>query len=118
MFKDEFYISKFIAAHLRGELTPEEQIELNAWLDASPQNRAFFEEFSNEEQFRSDLTVFRTADRNSVWHKSKAKIQLDKAKSVPVRKLFTSITRIGVAAAILLIVGLGVYFYKNSIHSN
>lgn len=118
MFEDEFYISNLIASHLRGELTLQEQIELNTWLDGSPQNRTFFNELCNEEQFRSELTAFRSADRNSVWQKSNAKIQLDKIKDIPVRRLSPYLVRLGAAAAILIFVGLGVYFYKSNMESH
>lgn len=116
MFENEFYISNLIASQLRGDLSAEEQTELDTWLAASPANRIFFEELINDETFRSDLKQFRTADRNALWEKSNAKIQLEKSKNIPVRKLNPYLSRIAAAAAILVVVSLGIYYYTYTDH--
>ncbi len=113
MFENEFYISNLIAAQWRGELTPEEEMELELWLEASADNRLFFEKLSNETQFRAELQQFRAADKQRVWQKTDAKIKSGQAQNRPVKKLYTSRFRIAVAAAIFIIAGIGLYFYKS-----
>jgi ferric-dicitrate binding protein FerR (iron transport regulator) len=48
-------ISELIIKQLRGELTGEERIELDAWLDASPENKALYEELTTEEALAKEV---------------------------------------------------------------
>ena len=114
MFENEFYISNLIATQLRGELTAEQEAELNTWLKASASNRDFYNQFSNDDQFRSDLKQYRSTNRNSVWERTSAKIKSDQAKNIPVKKINIHWSRIGAAAAVLILVGVSIYFYKGS----
>lgn len=112
MFEKEFYISNLIATQLRGELTTAQELELNAWLEESVENRKFYQELSNDDLFRSDLKQYRNSDRSSVWEKTHIKIKADQGKVGFVERLRIPWARFGTAAAILILVGVGIYFYK------
>ena len=62
--KEEIY--RWVTAWIKGELTPEDQVELNCWLKQDPKNQAWFDAFTAKENLREALALyasFHTAER-------------------------------------------------------
>ncbi|HWW42269.1 FecR family protein [Pedobacter sp.] len=97
-----------LATKATGKLNAEELKELEAWKDIAPINRETADEVS--------VTGF-TADLLNNWKQEKADYSLGRVKQQIKRKnLRVLFPRIAAAAAVLLVVGLGVFFYINSSH--
>lgn len=116
MFDTELQISVLIAAHLQGNITDVQQARLENWLEQRPENRGHFEKAYQEYILSENLRIYESADRESIWRKTMARINADKKIEVPVRKLYP-FRRIAAAAAIAaLIFGAGLFYYNLNIH--
>jgi ferric-dicitrate binding protein FerR (iron transport regulator) len=62
-----------VLGYLRGELSAREQEELDAWLAASPENRAFFESLMADGALRQKLAAYGSADEEQGWRRFAAK---------------------------------------------
>ncbi len=67
------HIADLIQKFLFGQLTAEEQVQLDEWLKASSQNKQLLESFRNAENIAEDLTVIRQLDANQAWGRLKNK---------------------------------------------
>ena len=112
MFENQFHISLLIARKLRGELTVEEQKELEIWLNENKNNSDWATRITAEESLPVLITNYYSADENVVWDKLINKIKETKnvEPSIPVIKLYRSY-RIAAAAAVLFVLSIGLYFY-------
>lgn len=63
------HISKIIQKFLSGQLTAEEQSQLDKWLNSSLQNRRFLESFRQAENIEEDLSIVRQLNANQAWDK-------------------------------------------------
>ena len=104
-------IAALIIKHLRGELTSEENTELQEWIEASAENRDLFNRLSNEDTFKQDIIEFHESKLNT-WNK------IDTAISeVPVVTMKPNRRRNYLAAAsviVLLSAGAWLWFqYSN-----
>jgi len=62
-------IASLTAKFIAGIITPEEQRELQAWIDLSPDNRRLFEERMQPEQIRATMEERSRVDDERVWGK-------------------------------------------------
>ena len=115
MFEDQFYISELIAASLQNRITPDQQADLDKWLESSVQNRVLLDEFFISQQFDVDFKTYQSAKRDLIWNATIDKIHSKKIKnnSASIVKLFFRNYRITAAAVILTILSFGIYFYAN-----
>lgn len=98
-------IADILFKHLEGTLTEEEQLQLNQWLDASPQRRHFFEELNDEEQLRAWLIEFHPEVEKDTEQAILAKIHLLKdtqEAAPPVRFMKSGWFKYAAAAVIVL----------------
>ncbi|MFT3747138.1 MAG: FecR domain-containing protein [Agriterribacter sp.] len=66
-------VSTLIIKHLEGaELTQPEQLELNAWLEGSPQNKALFSRLADPAYVREALQKMHSYDTEDGWQKIQA----------------------------------------------
>lgn len=61
------HIARLIAGHLKGELSAQDRIELNAWLDERPSNRSFLERLQDEDRLEAKLKILHAVDREGLW---------------------------------------------------
>ncbi len=100
-------ISKVIARHLEGVITPEESKELNRWLEASPTNRRLLENLENPDTRAEAMSVLDSFDPNHAIKSLSYRIQ---QKEAPVFSIRLWASR--AAAVLLLIAGLGTLWLK------
>ncbi|WP_286843165.1 MULTISPECIES: FecR family protein [Sphingobacterium] len=67
------HIADLIQKFLFGQLTAEEQVQLDEWLKASSQNKQLLESFRNAENIAEDLAIIRQLDANQAWGRLKNK---------------------------------------------
>ncbi len=121
MFDIELHISVLIAAHLQGNITDAQRAQLENWLEQHPENRQHFDEAYQEYVLSEKLRVYESANRDSIWRKTMAKIDAGKknGNEIPARKLYP-FRRIAIAAAIAAIIfSAGLFYYNlNMIHDH
>lgn len=94
-------IEVIIAAFLQGQATPEEALELQEFMDASPENKRYFLEMERLMTMTHATSVFDTGNKEVVWEKvtSETTKKRGSIRSLNVKRTFY-------AAAALLVIGL------------
>ncbi|TKC59151.1 DUF4974 domain-containing protein [Pedobacter hiemivivus] len=112
MLEKEFYISRLISLQIKGGLTVEQETELNNWLAEKEAHRLFLEEFYDQEKFKSEIGHYLAKDKTNLWNKVIG--NLDNPEVVPLKnKTLLLWSRFAVAASILLVIGIAIYFLNN-----
>ncbi len=60
-------ISYLIYVYLNNSITPEEKMELDAFIDSSPANAAYFSEITNKNNIETLLAEYGQPDRSRIW---------------------------------------------------
>jgi len=110
MFENEFNISLLIIRHLRGELSEQEQADLNAWLEVSATNRTYFDELVNEETIPAKLVMFNKLDKAAIWNKALKGIN----EAEPHPKVYQLSRYVSVAAVLLLLSAVAILWFNKS----
>jgi len=99
-------IADLISAYLQQRLTPDEEKELNDWLEARPENRELFGTIANEHNLDADLAAIKSFDAAAALEK------IRQFPQSPIRKKIIAIRwpRIAAAASIILCLSVGGYF--------
>ncbi len=104
----------FLLKYLREELTSEELTELDAWLAASPHNRAILEEIQDTDQLASSFAKLGTLHPGEAWGKIRDYSERQKtdrnqfpSQGITRPKPYHIIRRWMAAAILLLIAGTG-----------
>lgn len=95
--------------YLRGELDVEEQSEFLDWLNDHPEQAKFLANLVNDEGTETELAFMATTGREQAWNDLQQKLQLSKKDNV--LQLWKRIT---IAAAMLIVMGAGMYYYIDS----
>ncbi|HWW40803.1 MAG TPA: hypothetical protein VNZ46_15915, partial [Pedobacter sp.] len=95
-------MADLIVRQLNAELNASEEAGLQLWLDADPAHLALYEEMADKHSRGKALTDIKQYDVKAAFQRFESKIKTPSVKLWP---------RIAAAAAILLVVGLGVFFY-------
>ena len=115
-------ISYLLLRHLRGELSSDEQQELQQWLSTSEENQRLFSEISDEKQLATALAHYRAIDTTGVEAKIRQQLADEKAEPAATTVAQARVHRVHFlkrswwkyAAAIILLFGAGTYLYINS----
>lgn len=94
------YIADLLLKHLKGDLNPEEEIELLVWRKSSEENEALFQELSNPEKLASMMKDYYKY-KDQIWDKITKRTQaevLPKIKGTRGRKMLL------IAASLLVVV--------------
>lgn len=116
MPETEFHIADLITRYLRGPLDALAQAELDAWVNASDRNRAFFEACQDEGLLREDFIHYHAADLELTWTMVMRKLHVDESATVqpvPGRKIAFE-RYVSIAAVLLVALSIGLYFFISS----
>jgi transmembrane sensor len=107
-FQEIEYIRELIAKFLRNEISEHENDDLQQWINASPSNKAMFEALTNSDQWIQQLHewVEDGESKEVIWQKIQNKRRARQGGSA-----FT-LFRVGIAAAILVVIGLIVFWVQ------
>jgi ferric-dicitrate binding protein FerR (iron transport regulator) len=100
---DSFHIADLIVKKIRGKLTPDEQKELEAWINDSPENQAIYHRAIDSKQQLEKLEIYELFDKEQSWSDLEEKLFGTKTITFTSRKMF----RYAAAILLPLIVGGG-----------
>lgn len=103
-FEKEHRVAYLIASFITGDISEEEEQELEEWILQSDANMQLFEELTDERVLRDTLQWYHSIDVQAAWSKMEAHIKASKRRKI-IRFL-----SYGVAAAVLIVIGTGVFF--------
>lgn len=82
MIKQDFDIARLIAGYLSGEITPEEQIKLDAWRKASDANEALYQKICSDENYKQHAANQQQYDIATGWSEVEKRIREKKRRGV------------------------------------
>jgi ferric-dicitrate binding protein FerR (iron transport regulator) len=80
-------IEKLIIHHLLGAITTQEQEELDAWINQSPSNKAFFDKICSEKAFEAKYNLYKSVDSEQAFDKFLKKTGNKKTPKFPIHKI-------------------------------
>jgi transmembrane sensor len=98
-------IAYLIAGHVRQDLTPEKQKELDKWLDADDNNMDLFEDLTDPSNLKKGMEYFARLDITNAKEKIYEHIQIKRLLKTP------SFVYWSAAATLIAILGVVVFFY-------
>ena len=104
----DYKISRLIAKKLMGVILPEDEEKLNAWLEEDAKNKDLYRRILEVENFSARDMYAKRLDVEHTWDALKEQLAGQRKR----RSLFSS-RQIGVAASVILLVGLGLYWGFN-----
>lgn len=107
---EAYQYAVLIAKHLKGGLSAIEEIELNAWINAKPENALLMEKLQNEEMIKSDLDFLTSIKTRDAWQNIAMRTQ----NVSFTEKVYIFMRKWKYAAAILLTLSVTAILYKNS----
>lgn len=100
-------IRHIILRHLRDELSADDQRTLDAWLAASPDNRALFDELSDPDEVAASLDIMDRMNPRAAWQR----IQSERADRT--RRIFPVRRWTAAAAIVLLVAGAALWYFHS-----
>lgn len=104
----DYKISRLIAKKLMGVILPEDEEKLNAWLEEDAKNKDLYRRILEVENFSARDMYAKRLDVEHTWDALKEQLAGQRKR----RSLFSS-WQIGVAASVILLVGIGLYWGFN-----
>ena len=104
----DYKISRLIAKKLMGVILPEDEEKLNAWLEEDARNKDLYRRILEVENFSTRDMYAKRLDVEHKWDALKEQLAGQRKR----RSLFSS-WQIGVAASVILLVGIGLYWGFN-----
>jgi len=108
--QDKERAAELIARHLQGALSDAEQQELDAWIDADEWHRAYFERAVNPAYLDQLMADYHRAADMKDDLRAAIQRKMDQPRKA---KLVSWRTWTSVAAAVILLLGVGIYFWHN-----
>jgi transmembrane sensor len=94
-------VDELIVKHLQGTLTPAEEAELTAWINADETNKLIFDQVTDATFVREAMLKIRTYDRQRIWERVRAQMQMTpEADIIPMRRT-SPWKKLAVAASII-----------------
>jgi transmembrane sensor len=126
MLKNEFHISKLLAGHFSNQANQQEQDELDQWINASSDNKTYFDHLNHQQAIQEKFTEFqilKSTHKEEIWNKIAGNLDdsfpLSHATaqhSVGKNWLHIAINKTGwwaVAAVLLITISTVVWTYTN-----
>lgn len=110
---EAYYYAALIVQHLKGQLSEDEEIKLQQWLQASPENALLLKKLQNEDHVKTEIDFLSTINNQKAWQN----IVLRANKTPLSHKIYLLIQKWKYAAIILLMLSVAVLFYKSSRNS-
>ena len=103
------HIDELLAKHIAGEATADEVATITSWVEESPDNKSYFEDFKTISERVSKLKDIQPYDEDAAWNKLKEKLA---GKTIPLkpRKEF-SMLRVAAAISFIVVAGVSVFLW-------
>lgn len=99
-------IAYLIAGFIRHTLTPAEHDELDAWVEASPENMQLFEELTDEQKSAEGLSYFQQVNTRDGLKRLHQKIQAEARRTQSPRRFSRRLWAMAAAAVLLAAVSI------------
>lgn len=93
-------IYRWVAAWIKGELTPEDEAELACWLKQDPKNQEWFDTFTTRENLKGALSLYASFHTAKRWEELERYCRITNR-----RKIHPGYWRYVAAVVILFIIG-------------
>lgn len=103
-------IKNLILAYLKDEISPEDRLILQHWLEENERHRLLLEELKNDEKLQEKLETFASVD----IREGRKEMEIRIADHVRSNRLRRWCWWSGVAAVVLLLLGVGLHQYRLS----
>lgn len=113
MFENEIYIAQLVAARIKGTITEEQQTELNNWVNASERNTLQYQKYIDEKELAEKVKNYYNVKSTAIFQKITEGIK-DQTQIIPAPKVVRLWPRIAIAAAVVLVIFVGVWFLNNN----
>lgn len=70
------------------QMTSEEEMDLNAWLEETEHNGLFFQQITDKSVLREKLKTYASADSEAIWKMTLKKINAEEVINLSARKTF------------------------------
>lgn len=106
--------AKLVEKYLDGNLSHEERTTLDEWINESPENKELFEKLSNKDALSALMKEYYEAHNRKDDAQRRTNEMVFGAAPAVVRPMFNLFQKISVAAAIILLVGVGGYIWYSN----
>lgn len=110
------HIADLLYKFLSGSLTTTEEEELHKWVNASPENRFFFNQVTDEEKLQENLALYHPEMRTVTERRIYANVQERIGNApvmVPIHRIhFLKTAWVRYAAAIIIVIGIAAYLWN------
>ncbi|MGC4233252.1 MAG: FecR domain-containing protein [Niabella sp.] len=107
-------IIELVKAHLSGELSDAGRQELESWMNEQPVNRLLVEEFLDEEKLKAGIAETYWA-KERIWEQLRNRLLFPAVESdeISIKRPVLLFKRQwwAIAASVIVVLGLGIYFY-------
>lgn len=101
-----FDLGQLIAKYMQNELSEQEKLQLDQWIEADTRNQELFKKLTDEHQLNNELETFSTTNKTKAWQNI--------TKSTEFKRKNNNLRWIGYAAAVILLAALTVTLNKHS----
>lgn len=105
----DIYVAGLIGKLLNGDISPDERLWLENWMDESEANQELFNKLTNSDHLEKQLKYWNTIDNNAAWKKLQGKLEV---AETPRRFKYLSLLKY--AAAVLLLLSVSFLLYRGN----
>ena len=103
------HIDELLAKQIAGEASAEDVNRITAWLNESPDNKTYYEDFKIISEEVAKLRHIQKYDEDAAWNRLKGKLT---GKTIPLKpKTEFSILRIAAAVSFIIVAGAAIFLY-------
>lgn len=106
--------AKLVEKYLDGNLSHEEKATLDEWINESPENKELFEKLTNKDALSALMKEYYEAHNRKEDAQRRTNEMVFGAAPAVVRPMFSLLKKIAVAAAIILMIGVGGYIWYSN----
>lgn len=106
--------AKLVEKYLDGNLSPEEKTTLDEWINESPENKELFEKLTDKGSLTALMKEYYEAHTRRNDAQRRTNEMVFGAAPAVVRPMFNLLKKIAVAAAVILVIGVGGYMWYSN----
>lgn len=114
--KKSFHISELIVKQIKGNLSKEEKLELDSWINESEENKTTYLSSIDKQQHLSKLTTYQQYNNEKAWSNIEEELFATKTISLFSRRIMKYAAAI--AIPLMILGGVGYLYFNQIPHSN
>ncbi|NOW93518.1 FecR family protein [Mucilaginibacter sp. SG564] len=105
----DIYVAGLIGKLLNGDISPDEHLWLENWMDESEDNRELFNKLTDPDHLEKQLKYWNTIDNNAAWQKLQGKLDV-----IETPRRFKYLSLLKYAAVVLLLLSVSFLLYRGN----